>query len=350
MILLDNSACDLLKDASLDILSPELLHILDVVLNACYHNRRLKSYSCFDGDNLYEIETMRIATQGLRFTPINPECVLGYYVSVQALYTKHEVMKCCLALVESCDELWIFARNSRVHRLLTEGMLAEVMLFREHYPERHVRVLDLEALRQRLDYARLVTVDLIDIEIGADSYVDEIIAGSPASQRQEINEALLAPYRREAKYPLVYMAMASRDIKYLDWARAFAFKHRRVPVNRHAVLGSLLLRVAHNNSPSDMLQDVLNVMDTASELWIFGADAQRSLTGEGCLDLALELQLWFRYCRGRPVRLVNWCETQVPKYSDAGWALTSKERLEVEVHQSGHTDAHVQKKEGRRNT
>src|SRR6185436_11292566 len=69
-------------------------------------------YTAFDGDHILRIDAMRTRIMKEGKLALNPEHVLGYYVSTHAHSDKKfDVMRDCLALVDAAEEFSVFVDN-----------------------------------------------------------------------------------------------------------------------------------------------------------------------------------------------------------------------------------------------
>lgn len=293
---------------------------------------RPKDYICFDGDDMLEIEFMRMAAHKLKCTPFHPEFILGYYVSLRTLLTKINVMKCCLSIATSCDMLTVYSDPECINRL-SEGILAEIMAFRHANPNGTIRLFDKNTFNGRLHKYTYSKLSQKIINHNGEFW-DGLIRSYPSSQIKDLNRNLLQSFWGEGGYPPVYIAIASRDAKHLDWARELAFKQGKVPLNQGAAFGKYLFHLAHSGDLDSKLVDIKNLMDMSSEMWLFHELEANGYNFEDIpFDLIVELYLWLVYFN-KPIRFVSWIDAEVPKYTDISWALTDKERVQIHKAQS----------------
>lgn len=93
-------------------------------------------YTAFDGDHLGLTPQMRAYVLGRGAVPVNPESVLGYKQLVDARRDKSRLMLDDLALLNRCNELWVFTdvkpSPREVARSLAEGVIIELLYFLSH--------------------------------------------------------------------------------------------------------------------------------------------------------------------------------------------------------------------------
>lgn len=89
-------------------------------------------YTAFDGDHFHLLQNMRKCVLSNNRFPANPESVLGYKNIVSRYQNKYGVLMDDLAILQSCDELWVFTDyGTSLNDILElpEGVLVEIAFF-----------------------------------------------------------------------------------------------------------------------------------------------------------------------------------------------------------------------------
>jgi len=270
--------------------------------------QKLAVYTAFDGDDMVFIDCMRNIAIINGYVPINPEYALGYYLSTTSHDgKKFEVMKDCLSLVMAADELWLFAESENIAlQQLSEGILVEVLLWvRVKTPG--IRVFSISETVKSLNYhdhasykGRVLSIDEPMIRTSLEN-----------NQFSEISGFL-----DEVKYtlrPIVFIDIRNEDFKYIDWVRAYAYLHGKVPISPQHLMPEFIYKV-HNNAQEDYQGSIEKLKSVASQIWaVYHSGVALQNTKE-------------RYGLSPRVTFVSMREVGLPKYANPrNWSITSKE-------------------------
>ena len=108
-------------------------------------------YTAFDGDHFALTPLMRRHCLRHGAIPADPESILGYRDTVENRITKRGVLRDDLAVLRSCDELWIFTDLDPTPQGLSdlaEGVRVELSFFLRLHPQRAVKVVSVSDLLQ----------------------------------------------------------------------------------------------------------------------------------------------------------------------------------------------------------
>lgn len=103
-----------------------------VQIFSTHSDEALIAYNAFDGDHFHLLQEMRKFTLNNLRVPANPESILGYKNVVSRYQNKYNVLLDDLAILQCCDELWVFTDCSgRLEDILKlpEGVLIEIAFF-----------------------------------------------------------------------------------------------------------------------------------------------------------------------------------------------------------------------------
>lgn len=292
--------------------------------------RRMAAYTSFDGDRIADVTRMCMACAVVDYIPLNPEAVLGYFVSTTSLGNqKTEVMKACLAVEFKADELWIVTDGaSDSLGSLPEGVRAEYLLWLEYRPGDPVRHLPWLGDRWR-DFLRpeVDSRDFLDSALLSPDEHAQIQHSISDDYRRDLEERLLTPVRSDGLPPVAFLSTAEHDDKHLDWARRSAYERGRVGFSPSTMMPKIIADVLGLNADEirSFRDDIIARCD---EFWLFAKPASirdRRFDSEVISDV----QAWVRGGHQGPLRVFGWGEAGVPKYDpETPWGLTDEERNE----------------------
>lgn len=299
-----------------------------VVESAASIGKRL-CYTSFDGDHMHEVDLMCDLALRMGYVPINPEAALGYYVSTMAHGgEKIEVMRDCIALELACDEFWLFHQPGLP---LAEGVVAELRLWQESYPDRPVRYLP--CLSQGYSTSSFGTPDFPQID-PFDPLVNQLLSDFDQSFLADIDTRLNNSVKSGSLRNLVFVSQNPNDLKHNDWARVYVYDHQAVPLSPDTLLRYYVSASVYGQAfVQQHLVDRQTLMNVASELWILDKSPEAVIAGEGHSLQSADLDYWTE-SRAGPVRAVSWRDAEVPKFVRPKWSLTQLE-------QSKHIDAYA---------
>jgi len=188
-------------------------------------------YTAYDGDLTPKIDEFIAFALLHQAIPMNPTKLLGYYLSTIAHDNqKKEAMLDCISIALSADEFWIFIEDED-KLLLAEGVQMELMYWMK-YKGGPVRVFPIKVLQQTI-YQK-TALELDRYLLTEDAVVD----------LKNINKITLAGDELIAQNdlrPLIYIDIAQKHHKYIDWVKLYAFKNQWVPVDLKSVLTNFMM-------------------------------------------------------------------------------------------------------------
>jgi hypothetical protein len=293
-------------------------------------------YTSFDGDYMSLMHWMCFVAHALGYVPLNPEAALGSFV-INTTFdgSKVEIMRDCLGLELACDEFWHFDKPGFTIDDVPEGVLTELILWRERESAGAVRifpwlvpgasaVLDNDLVRDNI-------VHTLTQRLVPNAVVDHLLAEIKPDMRADIESRLLGLVRRDGVRPMAFTSQADKDFKHADWARRAAFQAGFVPLNPSTLLNPFVMDLAYGLD-AERLSAIsrLSILNAADELWLFLKPNLDPLAQAHTLpdDVVLDLYFWLARYPERPVTLISWRDVDVPKYSRARWAITDREHHE----------------------
>jgi hypothetical protein len=293
-------------------------------------------YTSFDGDYMSMMHWMCFVAHSLGYVPINPETALGSFV-INTTFggSKVEIMRDCLALELLCDEFWHFDKPGFSVNDIPEGVLAELILWREHDAPGPVRIFPWLTQGASAVVVRDLQPDQVSATLAQrhlpDEAIDKLLAEIAPDIKNDIDSRLLGLVRSEGVRPMAYTSQADRDFKHADWARRAAFQAGFVPLNPSTLLNPFVMDLAYGLEAVQLSALArLSVLNAADELWLFLKPGMHLLDNARELpeDVLLDVYFWLSRYPDRAIRQVSWRDVDVPKYSRARWAITDREHSE----------------------
>lgn len=270
--------------------------------------QKLVVYTAFDGDDMVFIDCMQDITIINGYIPMNPEHALGYYLSTTSHGGKKlEVMKDCLSLVMVSDEFWLFLESEDiVLQQLPEGILIEMLLWTQVKTPK-IRVFSISETVKSLDRCdhTLYEGRVLDID------EPMIYANLENNQFSEISSFL--DKIKHTLRPIVFIDIRNEDFKYIDWVRAYAYLHGKVPISPQHLIPEFIYSI-HHKTQEDYQNSLEKLKNLASEIWAVYHS-----------DIALR-NIKEYYNLSSKVTFISMQEVGVPKYANPrNWSITSKE-------------------------
>jgi hypothetical protein len=289
------------------------------------------AYTSFNGDYINEVSGMCLGAAMLGVLPLNPEAALGYYVSTTALGSeKPEVMKACVAVQFKADEMWLVTDGAdRALEVLSEGVRAEYLLWREFRPGSPVRHFPwIGAQLAFMSDTRLSADETLETALLSEAQHEQIRRSIPTAYRRDLDERLMTGVRDEGLKSVVFVSADPLDDKHLDWARHLVYESGSVAFCTSTILPQFVSDVLRH-SVADRRRFRGGLVERADALWVFAAPASVA-RGEYGLDVRHDVQCWLRTHPDEPVRIVDWSQAEVPKFTSRNWALTEEEQSQVD--------------------
>lgn len=292
-------------------------------------------YTSFDGDFIEHVGRMCWVAMALGFTPINPEAVLGYFVSTESLGgSKQQVMRACVAAEFKASEFWICTpRGETALRDLSEGVVAEYLLWRRQNPTlpvRHFEILDDLGWRQFKSSGKPIAEVLSSAELTDAEHATIVAAADRKGTTADLDANFVGEVASEGTWPVAFVSSDPLDDKHLDWARAALYKldPPRVPFVPNLMLPGLArdFLVEHDLEQQELAPARQTLIEKADELWIFVQPSVKDGRAEIPADIMRDLAAWHEIHPDGHVHMVGWDDCEVPKYVDPNWALTEHER------------------------
>lgn len=310
---------------------PEIIDIFDGVLK---ERTKRVVYTSFNGDFLDYINHMVYVALKLGYTPINPECALGYYLSTSSHNnSKIETMLDCISLELLCDEIWLFLENASDAKLYPEGVAAEIMAWISNKPDANMnlRIFGDELVKSFNTIATIgnQAVPIYNFYNDFPQYeevnISNIIKSFDERYSYEIQTKLIDKLNANQR-KCVYVSTDFYDIKYSDWARKYLYEKNMVGIIPSQLLNSFVLNFAYKDQVIESyLADrraLLSKIDTIYFIQKPGAGSRFSI------DFLFDVYYWLKNKDKYSANFYDWSEFNVPKFSDR-WALTTKEHCEV---------------------
>lgn len=310
--------------------SEEVVNLINRTLDA---TSKKVVYTSFDGDYLDYINHMAYITMKAGFTPINPECALGYYVSTHTHEGKKvDTMQDCIALELLCDELWLFLENPSDFNTLPEGVVAEMISWIDNKKTKDMRVYNDEIIKA---FTTLTTItgglekrqdvlssDLKFLELNIKNILDKMNIQFINDIRSRLTDKI-----KMQKREVVYASTNFFDIKYSDWLRAYCYRNNRVAIVPSQLLNSFVLNVVYENSIiQSYLIDRLSLLRKVNTIYFITKPKDKSQIYS--IDFIFDYAFWLANKDKYSVHFFTWDQMNVPKFINSDWALTEKERRE----------------------
>lgn len=299
-------------------------------------NRARKSplvYTSFDGDHMHLVDSMCYVTHSLKAVPVNPEAALGYYISTtHHVGKKTEVMRDCISLEMACKEFWIFSRKNILESgTLPEGVIAELLLWKQWKPDGEIRFFDLDEIDACFfdhNSAACALPIAHPRKPGAGSALfDEIMTRHTKTDLQELDIGFIREVNEAGMRPLAFLSVDPLELKHIDWARLKVYSLGKVPFSPDTLVRHFPLRVAAQTEFSTAYSTARTaLMLAARDLFIFLRPS--GLNGSTpCRQILIDLAAWKLAGKGlENVHIVTWSDAEVPKFQPySRWALTSAE-------------------------
>lgn len=305
-ILLDAYVHDLSLDRDVSCAPPSL--------KSCPTSQSLV-YTAFDGDHFALVPFMRQHVLRNGRVPISPESVIGYKDSVDAYQDKKGVLRADLAILNKCDDLWIYtdlpAHPESIPRL-AEGAVIELLWHVRRNFERGIR-----PSVQFVSIAQLATrpvsqVNPVRVEL-SHGFVNDAVERS-------LPELLtfVGSVEAEGLPPVALLLHDPLDTKYADWLRAESHRKGWVPV---VPALAIELGDGYGSRPLiPVLRAWMQLSRIADEYWLF--DSINSLPEAAFVAVMRQALDGL----GKPAYAHDWSEFAVPKAKfGSDWPLTGRE-------------------------
>lgn len=274
-------------------------------LRSAVFDRKLV-YTVFDGDQELMCGLMRHAIMRKGMVPVNPPSVLGYRDTVLRNKTKSKVLLEDVALLNKCDQIWIFsdlghARKNKSH--IPEGALFELLFAKLFRPDIAVFTVSPEEL-------------FADEVIPQEFSLDDLEGLSDARSIQELMGDLRASYEQMPK--VRYYFYDPLDFKYGEWLRGSEAVAGIAPLDP-----MLSIRLRDGQQPlGNIGQSWLALLRLADELCYVSSLHEQDGQSLWC-DL---IQSASRSCFNLPTRQISWSALNVPKaLLGSKWPVTTRE-------------------------
>lgn len=291
-------------------------------------------YTSFNGDFLDYINHMVYVALKLGYTPINPECALGYFLSTTTHNnSKIETMLDCISLELLCDELWLFLERPTDSTSYPEGVAAEIMAWLNSKPNANMcmRVFNNEIVKSFNTVATIRdNVTPIHNFYNDNPKYEEVNISSIINNFDEFyyNELVnrLIGELKTNKRNCIYISTDFYDIKYSDWVRKYLYERNLVGILPSQLLNSFVLNFAYKDELiKSYLTDRYSLLTKVNELYFI----QKPNAGNKfSIDFLFDVYYWLLNSKKYYVQFYDWGKFEVPKFTSR-WALTTKEHSEV---------------------
>lgn len=257
------------------------------------------------------------------YLPIISECALGTYLATNHYRGNTSLIRRdCLALIDICDEFFIFTDSpftidSKVAiNQLNEGVLFELAYWFTKNPGATVQIINIA--NSQLE---IITVNNNDM-----NFIDN------KNLKYEIESELEKQLKQRHK--TLYLACASKHVKFVDWFRLDAFKHAQVPVNAHALVSTSNLIAALGDDVSKHLLYRAALARKCDRI-CFYSPMQRNKLLQADLDLDVLLEMFLvlhftKIPRYLPIFYENFYNLNIPTYKKPSiGSITAKEVSEA---------------------
>jgi hypothetical protein len=268
--------------------------------------RRQLVYTVFDGDQELMCGLMRHAIMKKGLVPVNPPSVLGYRDTVVRNRIKAHVLLEDVALLNKCDQIWIFTDLEQALRngvSIPEGALFELLFAKLFRPDLSVFIVSPEQLYS--DDVSPQPFSLCDLDKLSD----------PRSI-QELSETLRAAYEKLPK--IRYYYYDPLDFKYGEWLRSF---HEAPAISPLDPMLSIRFRDGQQ-SVGDVGESWLALLRLADEICYVSALHEQDGGSQWC-NLVERAS---RACFDLPHIQLSWFDLNVPKaILGSKWPVTTRE-------------------------
>jgi len=287
-------------------------------------------YTSFDGDYLDYINHMTYITLKAGFTPINPECALGYYVSTHTHGGKKtDTMQDCIALELLCDELWLFLENTSDFNSFPEGVVAEMISWIENKKTSAMRIYNNEMIKA---FTTLTTInrnlekknnilssEIEFFELNIQNMLEQIDSHFIFDIRNRLTNKIKAQRRK-----VIYASTNFFDIKYSDWLRAYCYRDGKVAIVPSQLLNSFVLNAVYGDSIIQAyLIDRLSLLSKVDNIYFITKPNNKSNIYS--IDFIFDYAFWLAHKEQYSAEFFTWDQIDVPKFTNRNWALTRKE-------------------------
>ena len=267
------------------------------------------------------------------FTPINPECALGYYVST---FThggeKTDTMQDCIALELLCDELWLFLENPGDFNSFPEGVVAEMISWTENKKTSDMRIYNNEMIKAfttlttinggARNKKNILTSKMKFFELNIQSILNKIEPRFISDIQNKLTDKIKAGRRK-----VIYASTNFFDIKYSDWLRAYCYRNGKVAIVPSQLLNSFVLNAVYGDSIiQEYLLDRLSLLSKVDSIYFITKPINKSNTYS--IDFIFDYAFWLANKERYSVYFFTWNQMDVPKFVNRNWALTKKEHKE----------------------
>lgn len=304
--------------------------VVDLIKNSLLVSPKKVVYTSFDGDYLDYINHMAYIALKAGFTPVNPECALGYYVSTHTHNGKKtDTMQDCIALELLCDELWLFLENPNDLNSLPEGVVAEMISWIDHKNTLDMRVYDdqmikafttLTTINGSIESKKdILTSDMQFSELNIQNMLSEMDTRFTCDIQERLTEKIKAHRRK-----VIYASTNFYDIKYSDWLRAYCYRNGKVAIVPSQLLNSFVLDVVYGDSIiQSYLTDRLSLLTKVDTIYFI--TKPRNISDTYSIDFIFDYAFWLKNKEQYSAQFFTWDQMSVPKFIDKNWALTQKE-------------------------
>lgn len=254
-------------------------------------------YTAYDGDLSPYSQSFRAFVQQKGQISVNPTICLNYYLSTIARNnSKRAGMLDCLALKLLCDEMWIFVKELSDLANLPEGVLLELLSFKNKCEKIQVFLLD--------DILKFLQKISSDCDGRAYTVADILKINNPT----KIAECTAFYEDHQESLPkTVCIDMDEVHVKYADWIKLYAFSQNLVPILLEDINPVQYQRMIGNSEQQD--EDLKRMINRNEFRW-FIVEEKEALHADVYTFVTLE-------------------ECRVPKYVNKEWAITTGERVQA---------------------
>ena len=268
--------------------------------------KRQLVYTVFDGDQELLCGTMRHAIMKKGMVPVNPPSVVGYRDTVVRNRTKAHVLIEDVALLNKCDQIWIFSdvEDAVTNELpIPEGVLFELLFARLFRPDIAVFTVS--------------TAQLLSGEVSPVPFsLDKIETLSDRTSIEEVTATVMASYER---IPTIrYYYYDPLDFKYAEWLRAC-----NEPLGVSPLDPILAVRLLDGQQPIGVVAECwLAMLRLADEICYVSSLHEQEGSSLWC-DLVARVSRSFFELPGHEL---SWSDLNVPKaLLGSKWPVTSRE-------------------------
>jgi SAM-dependent methyltransferase len=265
-------------------------------------------YTAFDGDHILSIDAMRSRIMREGKLALNPEHVLGYYVSTHAhADKKFDVMRDCLALVDAAEEFSIFVDGDHQElpiSTFSEGILVEILYYlqkKQGAATIYWEMID-RCYEKREEPLKSISLDIPTFQ--------ELLG-----KRFNGIESSLQKLTAKPLPLLVHIAMSDKNIKYADWVRIVTYERGFVPIIPQLIMPKSAYLV--EGYLGCYQEDYAALQSSIKSKWFIVSDVN-------------EREEFHNHYRNMGYESNDIRDFNVPKYvSPKNWSLTQEESLEI---------------------